>query len=130
MAPKEIVFDNVPKTRSGKIMRRLLKARELGLPEGDISTLESEDHMSGSAIRQTDAVAARHALMLLRQMILIRRFEEKCCGSLQRRTKSTDSASLHRRRSGRGRRMQALERDDAMVATYREHGHALVRGVP
>jgi acetyl-CoA synthetase len=30
----------VPKTRSGKIMRRLLKARELGLPEGDTSTLE------------------------------------------------------------------------------------------
>jgi acetyl-CoA synthetase len=34
---------NLPKTRSGKIMRRLLKARELGLPEGDISTLESEE---------------------------------------------------------------------------------------
>jgi acetyl-CoA synthetase len=31
----------LPKTRSGKIMRRLLKARELGLPEGDVSTLES-----------------------------------------------------------------------------------------
>ena len=31
---------NVPKNRSGKIMRRLLKARELGLPEGDTSTLE------------------------------------------------------------------------------------------
>jgi acetyl-CoA synthetase len=28
-------------TRSGKVMRRLLKARELGLPEGDTSTLES-----------------------------------------------------------------------------------------
>ena len=28
---------------SGKIMRRLLKARELGLPEGDISTLESDE---------------------------------------------------------------------------------------
>jgi len=42
VAPREIAFlDNVPKTRSGKIMRRLLKARELGLPEGDISTLES-----------------------------------------------------------------------------------------
>jgi acetyl-CoA synthetase len=41
VAPKEIDFvDKVPKTRSGKIMRRLLKARELGLPEGDISTLE------------------------------------------------------------------------------------------
>ncbi len=44
VAPKEIVFrKNLPKTRSGKIMRRLLKARELGLPEGDISTLESDE---------------------------------------------------------------------------------------
>ncbi|MDW4551179.1 acetate--CoA ligase [Defluviimonas sp. D31] len=44
VAPKEIVFrENLPKTRSGKIMRRLLKARELGLPEGDISTLESDE---------------------------------------------------------------------------------------
>ena len=31
----------LPRTRSGKIMRRLLKARELGLPEGDLSTLEA-----------------------------------------------------------------------------------------
>jgi acetyl-CoA synthetase len=44
VAPKEIDFrDNLPRTRSGKIMRRLLKARELGLPEGDISTLESDE---------------------------------------------------------------------------------------
>jgi acetyl-CoA synthetase len=44
VAPKEIDFRaNLPKTRSGKIMRRLLKARELGLPEGDISTLESDE---------------------------------------------------------------------------------------
>jgi acetyl-CoA synthetase len=43
VAPREIDFrDNLPKTRSGKIMRRLLKARELGLPEGDTSTLESD----------------------------------------------------------------------------------------
>jgi len=41
VAPKEIDFaPTLPRTRSGKIMRRLLKARELGLPEGDISTLE------------------------------------------------------------------------------------------
>ena len=41
IAPKEIAFLQVlPRTRSGKIMRRLLKARELGLPEGDTSTLE------------------------------------------------------------------------------------------
>lgn len=41
VAPREIEFlPGLPKTRSGKIMRRLLKARELGLPEGDTSTLE------------------------------------------------------------------------------------------
>lgn len=43
VAPREIVFrDSLPRTRSGKIMRRLLRARELGLPEGDISTLEGD----------------------------------------------------------------------------------------
>jgi acetyl-CoA synthetase len=42
VAPKEIEFaDSLPHTRSGKIMRRLLKARELGLPEGDTSTVEA-----------------------------------------------------------------------------------------
>jgi acetyl-CoA synthetase len=42
VAPKEIaIVESLPKTRSGKILRRLLKARELGLPEGDISTLEN-----------------------------------------------------------------------------------------
>jgi len=42
VAPKEIAFSaDLPRTRSGKIMRRLLRARELGLPEGDLSTLEN-----------------------------------------------------------------------------------------
>ncbi|MET0765942.1 MAG: acetate--CoA ligase [Blastococcus sp.] len=42
VAPREIAFtDNLPKTKSGKILRRLLRARELGLPEGDLSTLEA-----------------------------------------------------------------------------------------
>ena len=41
VAPRQIAFtEGLPRTRSGKIMRRLLKARELGLPEGDTSTLE------------------------------------------------------------------------------------------
>ena len=41
VAPRQIAFDqHLPKTKSGKILRRLLKARELGLPEGDLSTLE------------------------------------------------------------------------------------------
>jgi len=40
-APREIeVIDKLPKTRSGKIMRRVLKAKELGLPLGDLSTIE------------------------------------------------------------------------------------------
>jgi acetyl-CoA synthetase len=41
VAPKELeLVSSIPKTRSGKVMRRLLKARELGLPEGDTSTME------------------------------------------------------------------------------------------
>jgi acetyl-CoA synthetase len=41
VAPREIAFvTELPRTRSGKLMRRLLRARELGLPEGDTSTLE------------------------------------------------------------------------------------------
>ncbi len=39
--PQEIdIVISLPKTRSGKIMRRVLKAREMGLPEGDLSTME------------------------------------------------------------------------------------------
>ncbi|MDE3151479.1 MAG: acetate--CoA ligase [Gemmatimonadota bacterium] len=42
VAPKELAFlDELPRTRSGKLMRRLLRAREQGLPEGDLSTLEA-----------------------------------------------------------------------------------------
>lgn len=45
VAPKEIEFvDALPHTSSGKIMRRLLKARELGLPEGDVSTIARTEH--------------------------------------------------------------------------------------
>jgi len=47
VAPREIAFlDELPRTRSGKIMRRLLRARELGLPEGDLSTLETSTEAS------------------------------------------------------------------------------------
>jgi len=41
VAPRDVAFvESLPRTRSGKIMRRVLRARELGLPEGDLSTLE------------------------------------------------------------------------------------------
>ncbi|NLI80793.1 MAG: acetate--CoA ligase [Deltaproteobacteria bacterium] len=44
VAPKELQFHhNLPKNKAGKIMRRLLKAREMGLPEGDTSTLEGRE---------------------------------------------------------------------------------------
>jgi acetyl-CoA synthetase len=43
-APREIAFlPQLPKNKAGKILRRLLKARELGLPEGDLSTLEPSE---------------------------------------------------------------------------------------
>ena len=49
VAPKEIDFlPTLPRTRSGKIMRRLLKARALGLPEGDLSTLETASPETGA----------------------------------------------------------------------------------
>jgi acyl-CoA synthetase (AMP-forming)/AMP-acid ligase II len=42
VAPREIEFEqNLPRTRSGKVMRRVLRAREMGLPEGDLSTVET-----------------------------------------------------------------------------------------
>jgi acetyl-CoA synthetase len=51
VAPKEIEFaDTLPHTRSGKIMRRLLKARELGLPEGDTSTIEPPPEPTGQKV--------------------------------------------------------------------------------
>ncbi|WP_406090525.1 acetate--CoA ligase [Streptomyces sp. NBC_01013] len=44
VAPREIEFvGSLPHTRSGKVMRRLLRAHELGLPEGDVSTLETPE---------------------------------------------------------------------------------------
>ncbi|TQJ38178.1 acetyl-CoA synthetase [Arthrobacter sp. SLBN-112] len=52
VAPRLLDFTTaLPKTRSGKILRRLLKSRELGLPEGDTSTLESP---AGSAVTLKD----------------------------------------------------------------------------
>ena len=57
VAPKEIdILPELPRTRSGKILRRLLKARELGLPEGDLSTLEA-----GTAEALSGCAAAKEA---------------------------------------------------------------------
>jgi pyruvate dehydrogenase E1 component subunit alpha len=71
-----------------------------------------------------------HALELLRQMVRIRRFEEKCA-ELYSAAKIRGFLHLYiGEEAVAAGAMQALEADDAVVATYREHGHALVRGVP
>jgi pyruvate dehydrogenase E1 component subunit alpha len=70
-----------------------------------------------------------HGLGLLRQMLLVRRFEEKCV-ELYSATKIRGFMHLYIGEEAVAvGAMQALGADDAIVATYREHGHALVRGV-
>ncbi|GAA2961681.1 acetate--CoA ligase [Kitasatospora cinereorecta] len=55
VAPREIAFEpDLPRTRSGKVMRRLLRARELGLPEGDLSMLETTRSGHGGPARGGD----------------------------------------------------------------------------
>jgi pyruvate dehydrogenase E1 component alpha subunit len=74
-------------------------------------------------------VDREHGLDLLGQMILVRRFEEKCV-ELYSATKIRGFMHLCIGEEAVAvGTMQALEPDDAIVATYREHGHALVRGV-
>jgi len=75
-------------------------------------------------------VEREHALGLLRQMVLIRRFEEKAA---ELYTVGKIHGFLHLyigEEAVAVGAMQALTADDAIVATYREHGQALVRGIP
>jgi pyruvate dehydrogenase E1 component subunit alpha len=70
-----------------------------------------------------------HALCLLRDMLRVRRFEEKCA-ELYSAAKIRGFLHLYIGQEAVAvGAMQALQGDDAVVATYREHGHALVRGV-
>ncbi len=71
-----------------------------------------------------------HLLHLLREMLRIRRFEERCA-ELYQQEKIRGFLHLYIGEEAVAVGvMQALEPDDAVVATYREHGHALARGVP
>jgi pyruvate dehydrogenase E1 component alpha subunit len=81
---------------------------------------------SGSKVHLT----REHAQHLLRQMILIRRFEERCA-ELYSAQKIRGFLHLYIGQEANAVGiMQALMPDDAVVATYREHGHALARGLP
>ena len=78
---------------------------------------------------QQPPLERNHSLYLLREMLRIRRFEEKCA-ELYSATKIRGFLHLYIGEEAVAVGvMQALEPDDAIVATYREHGHALVRGV-
>jgi pyruvate dehydrogenase E1 component alpha subunit len=78
---------------------------------------------------QQPALERNHSLFLLRDMLRIRRFEEKCA-ELYSATKIRGFLHLYIGEEAVAvGAVQALEPDDAIVATYREHGHALVRGV-
>ncbi|HXV67438.1 MAG TPA: pyruvate dehydrogenase (acetyl-transferring) E1 component subunit alpha [Nitrospira sp.] len=71
-----------------------------------------------------------HALWLLHQMLRIRRFEEKCA-ELYSRGKIRGFLHLYIGEEAIAvGAMPAFALDDAIVATYREHGHSLVRGTP
>jgi pyruvate dehydrogenase E1 component alpha subunit len=71
-----------------------------------------------------------HGVHLLREMLRIRRFEERCV-ELYSASKIRGFLHLYIGEEAVAVGvMQSLGPDDAIVATYREHGHALVRGVP
>jgi pyruvate dehydrogenase E1 component alpha subunit len=71
----------------------------------------------------------QHCLLLLREMMRIRRFEEKCAEVYtQEKIRGFLHLYIGEEAIAVGV-MQALEPTDAVVATYREHGHALARGV-
>lgn len=76
-----------------------------------------------------ELVEPQHALALLREMIRIRRFEEKCA-ELYSASKIRGFLHLYIGEEAVAvGALQTLTADDAIVCTYREHGHALVRGV-
>jgi pyruvate dehydrogenase E1 component alpha subunit len=77
-----------------------------------------------------DSARREHALELLRSMLRIRRFEEKCA-ELYGAMKIRGFLHLYIGEEAIATGvMRALEPEDAIVATYREHGHALARGIP
>ena len=79
--------------------------------------------------RKQPAIDRTHAMHLLKEMLRIRRLEEKCV-ELYTASKIRGFVHLYIGEEAVAvGSMQALQLEDAIVATYREHGHALARGV-
>jgi pyruvate dehydrogenase E1 component alpha subunit len=86
--------------------------------------------MSNTTRTQQPSINREHALGLFREMLRVRRLEEK---SAELYTLNKIHGFLHLyigEEAVAVGTMQALTPEDAIVATYREHGHALVRGIP
>ncbi len=85
--------------------------------------------MASEQVLVHSALDRDHGLQLLREMLMIRRFEEKCA-ELYSATKIRGFLHLYVGEEAVAvGAMRALDKDDAIVATYREHGHALARGI-
>jgi TPP-dependent pyruvate/acetoin dehydrogenase alpha subunit len=83
-----------------------------------------------SAVADKPRLSRPHVLDLLKQMIRIRRFEDKCA-ELYTQEKIRGFLHLYDGEEAVAVGViPVLEKRDRVVATYREHGHALVRGVP
>jgi pyruvate dehydrogenase E1 component alpha subunit len=81
-----------------------------------------------AAMTSASSTLRSHHMDLLRQMILIRRFEEKCA-ELYTQQKIRGFLHLYIGEEAVGVGVISSLRDDAIVSTYREHGHALARGM-
>ncbi|TNE80100.1 MAG: pyruvate dehydrogenase (acetyl-transferring) E1 component subunit alpha [Gammaproteobacteria bacterium] len=78
----------------------------------------------------SDSTDREHNLSLLRDMLRVRRFEEKCVELYsQQKIRGFLHLYIGEEAVGAGL-MRAVGEDDAIIATYREHGHALLRGIP
>jgi hypothetical protein len=130
----------LPRTRSGKIMRRLLKARELGLPEGDTSHAGSGGRI---VTVQPPAGPPQPPAPSTQPVPYDRAFAQAAGRHAAHPPHGGKVRRALRRQKIRGflhlyigeeavrrRRAACAAAEDNMVATYREHGHALVRGVP
>ncbi|MFI5303344.1 MAG: pyruvate dehydrogenase (acetyl-transferring) E1 component subunit alpha [Nitrospiria bacterium] len=86
--------------------------------------------MTPSGLLKPDNLKKENALFLLKEMVRIRRFEEKAA-ELYSLTKIRGFLHLYIGEEAIAvGSMQTLTQQDRIVATYREHGHALARGVP
>ena len=95
-----------------------------------MSTIETDGHAPSPAVATPGEAAGTDRKALLRQMIRIRRFEERC---VQLYSAERIRGFLHLyvgEEAVAAGLLSEIGADDAVVSTYREHGHALARGIP